>query len=185
MSARAQGTLPALVAITALTLAGCGFSDPYQRPETQTGAARPATDQLDTGRAPAPQQLAIRPGEGAPSARAVAERYALAYTNWSYEDVLSQGQALARLSAGQLRDQVRNDASAAATNGAIQAGRITNRGELIAADVQPSGVIVVAREMSGARGRSSLGAVALNVYRARVIEQGGRWFVSRWESVSP
>jgi hypothetical protein len=198
--------LPAVVlAVLAVALGGCGFSNPYQTTSTTTRAAtRPAAtpttpgakvpaDQRDPaserdGTIPkqaraAQEKLAVRAASSSP--QATLERYASIYLNWDAARVVAIQHQLAAISLGPARAQAQQAAASAGRDRQLTSSRVANRGRVIAispgqAAAAGRWVIVTSEQTSGQGDYQGL-PTTLHVIYAQLTNTSQGWVVSQWQ----
>jgi hypothetical protein len=143
-----QSRLPAALAI-ALTLAGCGLTDPYtsQHPtiaSTSTSTTTTSTTPTATNADPAPERGGTIPngaratqnkaasGAGRPTPQAALERYANLDSNWTAKSVAGVQDQLAAISLGQARAQALQAAASYRRDSTLQASQVANTGTVVA-----------------------------------------------------
>lgn len=178
-----------LIALAILGLATTGCEDPYARKETPA-APGPRTAAVptpgDTSR-PGPAAGRVPPAAAtAPhSARAAATAFAERWVNWDWRSLAAQQRALARLARGDLRAQLRANATQARGDASLDRDKPGSRGTIAAinlrARVGQAAGILVTRERTYTAGHADLGGRRYRVYVVRLV--GGRegWGVSAWE----
>lgn len=196
--------LPAAVAL-ALTLAGCGLTDPYasqHRRPTQTSMSTTATTTTVTttdedpvpergGTIPKAAQVAqnhLAAAAGSPTPQAALERYARLDINWSAKTVAGVQDQLAAISVGQARALALQAASSYGHDRTLLASQVANRGIVVAmAPGQGSAAgwwVVVTRETTTGQGDYAGLPPTDHVTNARVEETPSGWVVSAWSPQS-
>ena len=198
--------LPAVaLALLALALAGCGFSNPYQTTSTTTthAATRPATPTTPSAETPADQrdpaperggtiphraaatQHKLAAGAASSRPQAALERYASIYLNWDAARVVAIQHQLASISLGQARAQAQQAAISAGHDRQLTASKVANRGRVIAiAPGQtnaPGQWVIVTRERTSGPGDYQRLPPTLHVIYAQLTNTSQGWIVSQWQ----
>jgi hypothetical protein len=194
---------PAPLALLALALGGCGFSDPYQSTTASSATARSSTtgarDTRTTGdrRDPPPERGGTIPraaqgaqrklvaGAGRSSQQAALERYAAVYLNWDAVHVIALQRELASISLGQARAQALQAAASAGRDRQLTDSKVSNRGQVIAiasghATAAGQWVIVTSEQTSGQSAYQGLPAT-LHIIYAQLARTSQGWVVSEWQ----
>jgi hypothetical protein len=184
-------------ALSALALAGCGLTDPYQQHAsdaypTTTTAATAGPDQADptperAGAIPRSAQAAqntLAPSAALATPEAALERYAQIYLNWTARDVVAVQRELASISLGQARAQARQAAASAARDGELTTSQLANHGQVIAlAPGQGSAagrwVIVTSEQTTGQGDYEGLPPTQHIIY-AQLTRTRSGWIVTKW-----
>ena len=200
---------PTLLA-TALALAGCGISNPYQsttrtttsaantasRARTPAAAASTATAPPDAGD-PVPERGGTIPrraqatenkllgGAARPTPEAALKRYATTYLNWNATHVIAIQHQLAAISLGQARAQAQQAAVSAARDPQLTTSQVANRGQVIAiapgqADATGQWVIVTNEQTTGHGDYQDLPAT-LHIIYAQLTNTRQGWVISGWQ----
>jgi hypothetical protein len=194
--------LPAAVAL-ALTLAGCGLTDPYTGQHSSATSTSPAVSTSSTSTTttvpnadPAPerggtipnasQAAQNRPAENAARStpRAALERYADLDINWTAATVARGQRQLAAISVGQARAQALQAAAAYGRDSTLQASRVANSGTVIAiAPGQGPAVgpwVIVTRETTTGQGEYAGLPPTDHITVAQLEHTSAGWIVSSW-----
>jgi hypothetical protein len=183
------------VGLIALSVAGCGFHDPYNDPpagKDATPAPAPSapTDAHANSDAQPPRDRAAPGSFTTASVRAnahaeeVAAAYGLAQTNWSWRTYRGQYRRMTELAGGALARDLRANPPEPDQLRGIEADRQTNRATAVAVDgrvLSPAKirVIVVYEELAGGAGVTDR-APRHTVYRAVVSRLAEGWKVTQW-----
>jgi hypothetical protein len=180
-------TIPILALGAALAFAGC--RDPYRSDHAPRAAAQTVT-------APPPATDNARPGPQAgripdvtvrreATPRRAARAFAVDWANWDWRTAASRQRALARLATGDLRAQLRANASSARIDASLGRDRPGSRGHVAAISLRAHGAnasgIVVTHEQTYTNGRSDLGGRRYRVYVIRMKRERQGWGVSGWQ----
>jgi hypothetical protein len=196
--------LPAALAL-ALTLAGCGLTDPYtsQHPattSTSTSAIPTTTTATVPNADPAPERGGTIPnaaqaaqnnpaaGAGRPTPQAALERYANLDINWSAKTVAGIQSQLAAISVGQARAQALQAAASYGRDGTLQASQVANTGTVVAiAPGQGPAAgwwVIVTRETTTGHGDYAGLPLTDHVTDAQVQHTHNGWVISSWSPQS-
>jgi len=188
---------PAIAAVAAGLLAGCGITNPYQRPH-HLAAASSSTSTSSTASSAATVTNPGEISEGQPTTspnptmrgvsrtpRVALARYAQLYVNWSAGQLTDRGRQLAAISTGQARHQTQ----ALASRGPVLARyRVSNRGSVTAIGAgqgaEQGRWVVVTNELTSGTG-PYLGLPATShVTWATVTATHHGYVVSAWNPAS-
>jgi hypothetical protein len=196
--------LPAALAI-ALTLAGCGLSDPYtsQHPattststSTSTGSTTATATNADPGperggtisnAAQAAQNNPVA-GAGRPTPQTALERYANLDINWTAKTVAGVQHELAAISVGPARAQALQAAASYGHDTTLQASQVANTGTVVA--IAPgrgpaAGLwVVVTRESTTGKGDYAGLPPTDHVTNAQLEHTRNGWVISSWSPQS-
>ena len=196
--------LPAALAV-ALTLAGCGLSDPYTSQHaatTSTSASTSTTSTTATATSadPAPERGGTIPngsqaaqnnpaaGAGRPTPEAALERYANLDINWTAKTVAGVQNQLAAISIGQARAQALQAAVSYGRDRTLQASQVANTGTVVAiAPGQASAAgwwVIVTRETTTGQGDYAGLPPTDHVTNAQVEHTRNGFVVSAWSPQS-
>ena len=191
--------LPAALAV-ALTLAGCGLTDPYtsQHPVTPNTSRSTSTTTTPTVTSadPAPERSGTIPSAaesaqnkvaasaGSPTAQAALEHYANLDINWTAATVGHVQNELAAISVGQARAQALQAAIAYGHDSTLQQSQVANTGTVIAiapgqGPAAGSWVIVTRESTTGSGDYAGLPPTD-HITDAQVEHTSGGWIVSSW-----
>jgi hypothetical protein len=165
----------------AFLAAGCGSA-----PEAPSKAEAPAAGRaVVVGAAPVAPAAATPDAEAAPAtARQAVARFAKAYINWDAGTIVGNRERLARSATGDAAASMAQAAERSRGDYELQAGRISNRGDVIAVSPQDGGEagswVVVTRERMGAPGTYGGLPPTYHVTIATVEAVGDGWAVSHW-----
>jgi hypothetical protein len=179
--------VPILALGAALAFAGC--QDPYRsdhasRAAAQTVTARPPANDSDRPgpRAGGAPDVALRREA---TARRAARAFALGWANWDWRTAASRERALAQLATGDLREQLRANASSTRIDASLARDRPGSRGVLAAISLRAHGAkasgILVTHEQTYTNGRANLGGRRYRVYLIRLKREDQGWEVSAWQ----
>lgn len=161
----------ALPLLAAVVLAGCGVRDPY--------AEQPQARAWARGEAPqaSPPVATLARADGATS---VLARYATSWVNWSATTLAEQRAGLLALSAGQLAQQLHEDAAQALRARLQEVSRAYSRGRYVGAISEHGGrALVVTFEEVAPLGGQAQGAY--HVYLTRTARTAQGWRVMEWQ----
>jgi predicted small lipoprotein YifL len=196
--------LPAALAV-ALTLAGCGLTDPYtsQHPPTtsiSTSTTTTSTTATATNADPGPERGGTIPnaaqaaqnnpaaGAGRPTPQAALERYANLDINWTAHTVAGIQDQLAAISVGEARAQALQAAASYGHDRTLQASQVANTGTVIAiAPGQGSAAglwVIVTRESTTGEGDYAGLPPTDHVTDAQVEHTQHGFVVSAWSPQS-
>lgn len=198
-----------IAALAAVTLAGCGVTDPYHSRSasaessspaaattTSTSTATTAADAGDPaaergGRIPpgaqaAQDQLAASAASATP--QAAVERYANLYVNWRADQLAARQRQLASISLGQARAQALQAAASTAQDPKLTTSHVANHGQLIsiapgAGPASGQWVIVTTETTTGQGAYTGL-PPTVHVTYATVTHRVGGWVISQWSPQS-
>jgi len=197
-----------IATLMAVTLAGCGITDPYHPRSTAaaslpavpvTTSTSPTTTPADAGDPAAERGGQIPPGAQAAQDRlaanaasatpqAAVERYATLYINWQADTLAARQRQLAAISLGQARAQALQAAASTAKDPKLTAGHVANHGHLvsIAPGTGPANgrwVIVTTETTTGQRAYTGL-PPTVHVTYATVTHRAGGWVINQWSPQS-
>lgn len=143
-----------------------------------TGVGQPRRAEL-----PEPAREERRPNQGEGTAAAAADRFALAYTNWSPRAVARSLASQRRLAAGRLERSIREQQHHAAR--VVARVRLTVRGRVLAVAIDRASrhAFVVVRQWTTGPGPGEPPDETIRVFRAGLRERDRRWFVTSWAVV--
>ena len=192
--------LPAALAL-ALTLAGCGLSDPYTSQHaattsTSTSTTSTTTTPTVTDADPVPERGGTIPNAAQaaqnnpvadavrPTPQATLERYADLDMNWTAKTVAVVQNQLAAISVGQARAQALQAAASYGRDSTLQASQVANTGTVLAiAPGQGSAAgwwVVVTRETTTGQGDYAGLPPTDHVTDAQVERTRAGFVVSSW-----
>jgi len=166
----------------ALTLAGCGITDPYATSQRTSSIVRNQEASVPDDDGPSPPPLRITAGAAAPTAQAALAHYGSLYVNWTAATLAADERKLASLSTGQARAQALAEklhpsptvARYAVSNSgsvvAIAEGQGTERGRW---------AVVTVEQTNGYGPYQGLPATS-HVTWATVAQVAAGWVVSGW-----
>jgi hypothetical protein len=171
-----------VAALAELALAGCANPDGAQLKSTSTSESSPASP----GEPPAPPPASAA-GETTAGPSASAEDAVIAfaerYVNWNYRTLGETERALAASAIGAARSAELQAAASSAKDPSLAAGKITNRGSVVALAPRrgdpATWVIVTSEQTSGSYGYQGLPS-SLHVTLARVARVNAGYAVSEW-----
>lgn len=196
--------LPAALAI-ALTLAGCGLTDPYTSQHTATtsqptSASPTSTVPTVTDADPAPERGGTIPnpaqatqsklaGRAAkPTPQAALERYADLGINWTARTVAGIQEQLAAISVGQARAQALQAAASYRHDTTLLSSQVANSGEVIAIAAGQGPAtgwwVIVTRETTTGRGDYAGLPPTDHVIDAQLQHTHDGFLVSAWSPIS-
>jgi len=193
----------------ALTIAGCGITDPYQtssprRQTAATPAAMPSTttsastaqdpsDLPPGSHAPAPTippsaaaaQNKLAASAGEPSPQAALERYAQLYTNWTSSTLGAIQRELASISLDQARAQALQAAASYTNDTVLQHSKVANAGTVVSIAAGQGAAhgqwVIVTSETTTGQGDYSGLPPAVHVTYAQLTHTGHGWIVIAWD----
>lgn len=192
-----RGHIPISAALIAVTVGGCGLSNPYasRAPATESPKAPTPARTTVTDADPAPERGGTIPGSavkaqssrptlGAPTARAALERYALIYTNWPAGTVAAAQRRLAEISVGGARAQALQAAASYQRDTTLLRSHVANRGTVIAVTPGQGSArgswVVVTREITSGQGAYAGLPAQLHITYAQVTHTAAGWTVNSW-----
>jgi hypothetical protein len=196
--------LPAALAI-ALTLAGCGLTDPYTSQHstmasTSTSTSTTLTAPTATNADPAPERGGTIPkvaqaaqnnpaaGAGSPTPQAALERYANLDINWTATTVAGVANQLEAISVGQARAQALQALASYGHDSTLQTSQVANTGTVVViAPGQRSAAgwwVVVTRETTTGQGDYAGLPPTDHVTDAQVEHTRHGFVVSAWSPQS-
>jgi len=201
-----------IATLTAVTLAGCGITDPYHSRSAATAASShtaPATTSTSTSTAtttaadagdpaterggvipPGVQAAQDRLAANAASAtpQAAVERYANLYVNWRADQLADRQRQLASISSGQARAQALQAAASTAKDPKLTASHVANHGQLVSiapgtGPAKGQWVIVTTETTTGQGAYTGL-PPTVHVTYATLTHRAGGWVISQWSPQS-
>jgi hypothetical protein len=191
-----------IAGLVAVTLTGCGITNPYQPPNpAQTSTSSPTTTSSTTPPAadagdPAPERAGSIPNAAkagqdklaadasSPTPRAALRRYATLYINWQASDLIAHQRQLAAISLDQARAQALQAAASTAKDTELTTNQVTNHGQLVAItpgqNTATGDWVLVTRERTTGRGDYTGLPPALHVIYAHVTHTASGWVVNQW-----
>jgi hypothetical protein len=183
--------------VLAVTVAGCGLSNPYasrtsttESPKAPTGArirvrnADPAPERGGTIPNTAAKAQTLSRAAGAPTPRAALERYALIYINWTASTVAAAQRRLAEISVGGARAQALQAAANYQHDTTLLRSHVANRGTVVAITAGQSSTrgswVVVTREVTSGEGDYAGLPAQLHITYGQVIHTPAGWNVNSW-----
>jgi hypothetical protein len=162
-------------AISAVVLAGCGVTNPYQHPRTGTVYTTVNTTSHTTVNRPAPVA-------GGP--RAVLRRFAQLSINWTSHTLANRQRQLAQLASGGARAQALQTAATYGAGSTLQRSGVANSGQItsIGPGQGPAAGqwVITTREKTTGRGDYTGLPSQRHVYQALVAYTRDGWKVSTW-----
>jgi hypothetical protein len=188
--------IPAVL-LLAVTVAGCGLTNPYANPTTYRAAtATPTTITRVTDADPAPErggripaeahheQTELVRGAGSATPQVALERYALIYTNWTARTVASAQGRLARISLDSARARALQAEASYQHDTTLLRSHVTNRGTVVAVAAGQGSAnrswVVVTREITTGQGDYAGLPAQLHITYAQVTHTPAGWTVSSW-----
>jgi hypothetical protein len=179
-----------LVGLVVAGTGGCGFGPPAAT-RSSTGAAGPKPPPVSvaqtTHELPSPPPVPQRAASSAATPAAAVRGFALAYINWTADDVTGHMRALAAASVGQARSAMQLAAAQTVGDYELQQGGISNHGTVEAIAPQAGRrdrYLVVTLERTTATVTTLYQGLrpAWHVAVATVLElTPGRWVLSGWQ----
>lgn len=191
-------TLPVAL-LAAVTLAGCGLSNPYANriashrgsrgATTQTQNADPVPERGGTIPPAAKQRQAVLDADaGEATPRAALERYAQLYTNWTASTVVTAQRQLAAISVGSARAEAEQAAASYAHDTTLSASHVTNHGTVVGIATGHGAAVgnwvIVTRETTTGTGDYAGLPPQLHITYARLTHTSRGWVVSSWSPKS-
>jgi predicted small lipoprotein YifL len=192
-------TLPTALAI-ALTLAGCGLTDPYTSQHAKTTSTSTSTTSKSTNADPAPERGGTIPnaaqvaqnklvaGAGTATPQAALERYANLDINWTARTLAGVQDHLSAISVGQARAQARQAAASYGRDRTLQSSQVANTGTVVA--IAPGqgpaagSWVIVTRETTTGHGDYAGLPPTDHVTDAQVQHTHNGWVISSWSPQS-
>jgi hypothetical protein len=179
---RSRRTLLLVAIAGASALAGCSNPDAPVASNSTTSAATPGNIGEPTA-SPVPSPASQAPsGVQATPQRALAS-YAGRYSNWSYQTLTADQEALARSSVGAARLTEQQAAAQSRNDTAIRRGHVWNRGQTISItpDLAAPGMwVVVTREKTGGNSEYEGLPASYHVTLAKLATVHGGYAVEEW-----
>jgi hypothetical protein len=189
----------AAIVLTAVTLTGCGISDPYAGRAVSTSRTASTTTSTTNPQAgdPVPERNGTIPS-GARSAQnklganagrsteqAALARYALIEINWTSSNIGHIQRELASLSLGQARAQALQAAASDGRDSILQHSHVANSGTIVSiapgqGAARGRWVLVTSERTTGAGAYAGLPAT-LHVTYATLIRARSGWIVETWQ----
>lgn len=187
--------LPAAL-LLAVTVGGCGLTNPYARRATDRAATTSLTITRVTNAEPAPErggtisaaardeQTKLRSGAGSATPQLALERYALIYTNWTASTVAAAQAQLAQISLNSARAQALQVAASYRRDTTLLRSHVANRGTVVAVAAGQGSAngswVVVTNEITSGRGDYAGLPAQLHITFAQVTHTPAGWIVSSW-----
>jgi hypothetical protein len=192
-----------LAIVAAVTLAGCGLSNPNQAAlrnvSTTPAAASTTTAPADAGDPPGERggtipeavqaaQRKLAAGAGRATPVAALERYAALYFNWNAATIIAHQRQLATISLGEARAQALQAVATASGDRLLAADHVANSGRLVSIAPGQGGaagqwVLVISEHTTGQGDYAGL-PPALHVIYAKLTRTAKGWVVTRWRAHS-
>lgn len=197
-----------IATLTAVTLAGCGITDPYHSrsaaaasssptaPTTTSTSTRTPADagdpaaerggRISSGAQAAQDRLAASAASATP--RAAVQRYANLYVNWRADQLAARQRQLASISLGQARAQALQAAASTAKDPKLTNSHVANHGRLVsiapgAGPANGQWVIVTTETTTGQGSYTGL-PPTVHVTYATLKHRAGGWVISQWSPQS-
>lgn len=188
-------------ALLAVTVAGCGLSNPYasrtsatESPKAPTAAratvtdADPAPERGGTIPSSAGKAQTLPQAAGATTPRAALERYALIYTNWTAGTVAAAQRRLAGISVDSARAQALQAEASYRHDTTLLASHVANRGTVVAIAAGLGSArgswVVVTREVTSGQGAYAGLPAQLHITYAQITHTPAGWVVSSWRPLT-